>query len=163
MKRKVISKVMTRLLASGLALCMLTGCGGSTASESAKDAGMVEAPAAAMPEGIMESAKVEEAPMEGSTNSMTGATDTLRYADFSEAEVACPVVIEEANAEEYSQSEEKGFASVYSEPLSTFSADVDTASYSNLRRLINEGYGISELPKEFKVNFQNFVEMFRKL
>lgn len=161
MKRKVISKVMTRLLASGLALCMLTGCGGSTASESAKDAGMVEAPAAAMPEGIMESAKMEAAPMEGNTNSVTGATASLKYGDFAEA--ACPVVIEDANAEEYSQSEEKGFASVYSEPLSTFSADVDTASYSNLRRLINEGYGISELPKEFKVNFQNFVEMFRKL
>lgn len=146
MKKRVISTILKRVLVGTLVVSMLTGCGGAGATESAKDAGMVEAPAAAMPEGVMESAKMEAAPMEGNTNSVTGATDTLRYAAFSEAEVACPVVIEDANTEEYSQSAEKGFASVYSEPLSTFSADVDTASYSNLRRLINEGYSISELP-----------------
>lgn len=49
--------------------------------------------------------------------------------------------------EEYSKWEEKGFSSVRKEPLSTFSADVDTASYSNLRRLIREGYTLEELPE----------------
>ncbi|MBQ8877718.1 MAG: von Willebrand factor type A domain-containing protein, partial [Lachnospiraceae bacterium] len=33
------------------------------------------------------------------------------------------------NGEEYSEWEEKGYSSVMKEPLSTFSADVDTASY----------------------------------
>lgn len=51
------------------------------------------------------------------------------------------------NNEEYSEWEEKGYSSVLKEPLSTFSADVDTASYSNLRRLIREGYTIDELPE----------------
>ena len=50
------------------------------------------------------------------------------------------------NAEEYSEWTETGYASVYDKPLSTFSADVDTASYSNLRRLIRSGYGIEDLP-----------------
>ena len=32
------------------------------------------------------------------------------------------------------------------QPLSTFAADVDTASYSNLRRLIRDGYDLDNLP-----------------
>lgn len=48
--------------------------------------------------------------------------------------------------EEYSEWEEKGYAFVSKEPLSTFSADVDTASYSNLRRLIRSGYSLEYLP-----------------
>ena len=52
-----------------------------------------------------------------------------------------------SNTEEYSQWEEQGFQSVMNAPLSTFAADVDTASYSNLRRLINSGYELDELPQ----------------
>lgn len=51
------------------------------------------------------------------------------------------------NQEEYSQWEEQGFFSVMAQPLSTFSADVDTASYSNLRRLIRDGYDLEDLPE----------------
>lgn len=51
------------------------------------------------------------------------------------------------DSEAYSQWEEKGFSSVMNEPLSTFSADVDTASYSNLRRMIREGYSIGDIPE----------------
>ena len=50
------------------------------------------------------------------------------------------------NNEEYSEWDEKDFSSVMKEPLSTFAADVDTASYSNLRRLINDGYMLEDLP-----------------
>lgn len=53
---------------------------------------------------------------------------------------------EDSSGEEYSEWEEKGFSSVIKEPLSTFAADVDTASYSNLRRLIQDGYDIDMLP-----------------
>lgn len=51
------------------------------------------------------------------------------------------------NTEEYSKWEEKGYTSVKKEPLSTFSADVDTASYSNLRRMIRDGYDVEDLPE----------------
>ena len=40
--------------------------------------------------------------------------------------------------EEYKHVEETGFKNPKSEPLSTFSADVDTASYTNARRMLNE-------------------------
>lgn len=42
----------------------------------------------------------------------------------------------EFNTEEYSYQKENSFISVLSNPFSTFAADVDTASYSNLRRQV---------------------------
>lgn len=46
---------------------------------------------------------------------------------------------EEFNTEEYSAITENRFKSVVTNPLSTFAADVDTASYANIRRMINDG------------------------
>lgn len=51
------------------------------------------------------------------------------------------------SSEEYSQWDEKGYVSVMKEPLSTFAADVDTASYSNLRRMIRDGYDLESIPE----------------
>lgn len=61
--------------------------------------------------------------------------------------------------EEYSEWEEKGFSSVMAQPLSTFAADVDTASYSNLRRLITEGYDLESLP-EGAVRIEEMINYF---
>ncbi len=46
------------------------------------------------------------------------------------------------NTEEYNYISENGYKTTVKEPLSTFSVDVDTASYSNLRRYINSGQQI---------------------
>lgn len=43
------------------------------------------------------------------------------------------------NTEEYRYIAENGYKRVADEPLSTFSVDVDTASYSNVRRMLREG------------------------
>lgn len=51
------------------------------------------------------------------------------------------------NTEEYSALEEPGFVAVANNPLSTFSADIDTAAYSNLRRMIEDGYSLDEIPE----------------
>ena len=45
----------------------------------------------------------------------------------------------EGDTEEYGAIEEGGFTLVATSPLSTVSADVDTASYANLRRMLMEG------------------------
>ena len=50
------------------------------------------------------------------------------------------------NTEEYDALEEPGFKSVKNSPISTFSADVDTASYTNLRRMIEDNYSIEDIP-----------------
>lgn len=49
---------------------------------------------------------------------------------------------EQFNTEEYNAIKENGFESVAANPLSTFSIDVDTASYTNLRRMITDGRDI---------------------
>lgn len=43
------------------------------------------------------------------------------------------------NTEEYKYNQDNKYQSVVSAPVSTFSIDVDTASYSNMRRFINAG------------------------
>lgn len=45
----------------------------------------------------------------------------------------------EPNTEDYSAVNENSFHTVSSNPLSTFSIDVDRASYANIRRFLNEG------------------------
>lgn len=48
--------------------------------------------------------------------------------------------------EEYDSLKENGFTSVAVSPVSTFSADVETASYCNVRRMLRDGYGIGDIP-----------------
>ncbi|MBO5415792.1 MAG: VWA domain-containing protein [Clostridia bacterium] len=49
------------------------------------------------------------------------------------------------DAENYGKFIENEFVKVADEPVSTFSADVDTASYAYFRKLVNSGYNLSEL------------------
>lgn len=54
--------------------------------------------------------------------------------------VACVAAGEPAmNTESYSRFEENPFLDPSRDPLSTFSIDVDTASYANIRRFVNKG------------------------
>lgn len=48
--------------------------------------------------------------------------------------------------EGYARVEETGFVSTAARPLSTFSADVDTASYANLRRMVRDGAWPADIP-----------------
>ena len=51
------------------------------------------------------------------------------------------------DTEEYNSVTENGFLSVSLNPLSTFSADVDTASYSNVRRMLRQGQRPEDIPE----------------
>ncbi len=53
---------------------------------------------------------------------------------------------EDFNMEKYAPVDESGFISTKTQPFSTFGADVDTASYSSLRRRLLEPYSYSENP-----------------
>ena len=61
------------------------------------------------------------------------------------------------NRESYAHVERNGFRLVKDEPLSTFSADVDTASYANVRRFLHEG----RLPPQGAVRIEEMVNYFR--
>ena len=71
----------------------------------------------------------------------------------------CPtpaVMYDNANTEEYGQIQENGFKNVSDAALSTFSIDVDAASYSNMRRFINKG----ELPPADAIRTEELVNYF---
>ena len=57
-----------------------------------------------------------------------------------------PIINQDWNTEEYNHFTENRFVSTKENPFSTFGMDVDTASYSNLRRLIYEDY--ENIPKD---------------
>ena len=61
-----------------------------------------------------------------------------------------------ANREEYSHNAENRFKSPVKDPLSTFSIDVDAASYSNIRRFINQG----EMPPKDAVRIEEMINNF---
>lgn len=58
--------------------------------------------------------------------------------------------------EEYSQFSENRFRLANEDPLSTFSVDVDAASYSNMRRFINRG----SLPNKDAVRIEELINYF---
>ncbi len=60
------------------------------------------------------------------------------------------------NTEGYATVNESGFKSVKNNPLSTFSIDVDNASYSNIRRFINMG----QLPPAGAVRIEEMINYF---
>lgn len=51
------------------------------------------------------------------------------------------------NGETYNEVVENNFTEVAVSPLSTFGADVDTASYSNFRRMVEDGYRLRDIPR----------------
>ena len=61
-----------------------------------------------------------------------------------------------ANREEYNHNAENRFKSPVKDPLSTFSIDVDAASYSNIRRFINQ----VEMPPKDAVLIEEMINYF---
>ncbi|MCR5205201.1 MAG: von Willebrand factor type A domain-containing protein [Lachnospiraceae bacterium] len=81
----------------------------------------------------------------------TAVADSVETKDFYQQEI-------EWNTEEYKHIDENGWKSVNVSPFSTFAADVDTASYANLRRMINNGQRIPEdaVRIEELINYFNY-------
>ena len=61
------------------------------------------------------------------------------------------------NTERYAVIKESGFQRASKSPLSTFSSDVDTASYANVRRFLRDG----SLPPEDAVRIEELLNYFR--
>lgn len=154
--KKYKTKGRTSVVAGVLAVSMLFGgCGaaettsksdtsvtttdtaGSTYNGRYEEAPVAEAPAAETP---AEEVIVEDVMPEGAIRS---------EADFAgnTTEAMEAVEVEAFDTEEYNAEKETGFAKASVSPLSTFAADVDTASYSNLRRMIEAGYRLEYIPE----------------
>mgnify|MGYP000815005329 CR=1 FL=1 len=108
---------------------LLGGCG-SGADHTA------ETTAAATMAGALECAPMEAGAVESAAgmeadSSMETSSLALKYREIYGDEAF--------NTEEYRYISENGYKRVAEEPLSTFSVDVDTAAYSNVRRMILAG------------------------
>lgn len=63
---------------------------------------------------------------------------------------------QDSNTEQYASLEQSAVKQVAHEPVSTFSIDVDTGSYSNIRRLLNQG----SLPPTDAVRIEEMINYF---
>lgn len=102
--------------------------------------------------------------------STTGETEALEAADYSSVEMLTLPDADMAetnqsyanadttahNTEEYDRIVENDFKETTSNPLSTFSIDVDNASYTNVRRIIKSG----QLPEKGAVRIEEFINYF---
>ncbi len=83
-------------------------------------------------------------------------TDPSRFRDIDGDGVPDAIAPQESTTESYARIRENPFKSVSREPLSTFSIDVDTASYANARRFLNSG----QLPPRDAVRIEEFINYF---
>ena len=141
-------RLVVLLLTLAMTASVMTGCGATEVATSEPD------------NSIMTSADVESEPCEAeyaaSSESATSQNSARRSTEKYDA-VAETEAVDEGYAaydyddnsdmfegETYKEIEANGFKSAKDNPLSTFAADVDTASYSNMRRMIDYGYGIED-------------------
>ncbi len=140
--RKNWKKGVCLFTASMMVCSVITGCG-SSKSRSSADTSISESESG-------ESWNSSYAPSAGATAADSSEWEAKAYYDYG---------YETANTEEYSEIVENGFLPASLNPLSTFSADVDTASYSNLRRMIEDGYSLDEIP-EGSVRIEELLNYF---
>ena len=149
------------MIAATLSVVMLalplSGCGGSpanpqaTASSGASTASSPAASASAAASGSANTGglagilnaitfSASEAAPQAEHDAISGSAKMTR--DMAGALAVQPGSDPEMNTENYAAIEERGFVSPLAEALSTFSADVDTASWSNIRRFLNMGMAV---------------------
>ncbi|HWB02079.1 MAG TPA: von Willebrand factor type A domain-containing protein [Verrucomicrobiales bacterium] len=113
----------------------------------------------AKPASTTPSAAAGAATLATTVPSRTSA-DALTTGDFDHREGAFAYVAGESReltaGESYAQVVENPFRTVLKEPLSTFSTDVDTASYANVRRFLNMG----QCPPPAAVRLEELVNYF---
>lgn len=173
MKKKGIfaKKGLAVLITASLISAMLTGCGGSeegaskSPSADREETPYYESEAGAADESEATAAEEPmEEPMTDGVSQSAGAvvqnspSEWKAEADYTDC---LPYWGYEPNGEEYEKAEENGFYITAVQPLSTFSADVDTASYANIRRMIEDGYTLDDInpdavrPEEF-INYFSY-------
>lgn len=162
-----------RILAIGMCMMMLAGCGKNTTSKAdAVTADIQETVAQAAREeafaqeeslpDVAEAATESDGALsfKGGTNASAAHSAGTSFAGSSVTSAASSASKTndgyrdygfeeyEYNTEEYNEITENGFNDVLTNPLSTFAADVDTGSYSNFRRMINDGYDLYDIPAD---------------
>ena len=152
-----------------LSLTLLVGCSPPVTETGKKEtrpaAAQDAAPGrvAAEPPPVLEQQAVAGATlavMDGPTTrkTTTGAQPPLAESSLQAARPALlsPSAPQPWNRESYDPRQETGFANAAGDPLSTFSIDVDTAGYANVRRFVQNG----SLPPAGAVRIEEMVNAF---
>lgn len=88
--------------------------------------------------------------------SLVGSVSSIRIRGVAESNMAGFRGTTDWNTENYSAIHENGYKNTFDQPLSTFSVDVDNASYSNIRRMLNMG----QLPPVDAVRIEEMINYF---
>lgn len=145
-------KVMVLILTVAMSMSLLTGCGGKNSASSDKTEGRTVLETEDTADSVEDYTDAEEAEVDGVAESYdTGSYETnngvMKSVETEDCVLVEPYVDPGAyEGETYEEMDENEFMDVEKQPLSTFAADVDTASYTNIRRMINEGYMPDEIP-----------------
>lgn len=147
-------KAPTLVLTLGLATTLMTGCEGgqSTVSSDQATSGSV----ALNERQLKAEAPAEPRLAQPESDSEALATIDIDEADIQEEQEEQDSLSEDFNTEEYDRIYENPFLAVTQNPLSTFSIDVDTASYTNTRRFINQ----NQLPPADAVRLEELINYF---
>jgi Ca-activated chloride channel family protein len=150
-KLKRISNKINLILSSSLLLLTLAGCSSGTKDTSKKD-GITDKKQilnsraeVAQPEQLQEIIISRDAMVMVQTGAYPVHKQRFR--------VPSPVVVESENYQDYP---ENGVNLVSQQPVSTFSIDVDTGSYTNVRRMLNQGVN----PPKDAIRIEEFINFF---
>lgn len=112
---------------------------------------------------LKDSMQVSSAPSNGAIGGFQRSSYEPSMMPFEEREIAPPGVVfpnsgqtQDGNTEEYNLIKENAFLEVVQNAVSTFSIDVDTGSYSNVRRYLNAG----QLPPVDAVRLEEMINYF---
>ncbi len=127
---------------------MFTGCGSYQSSSNSNSAGKTSET-----RDVAQSQSVSNMMSSANTSTVTVAKDAL----LSESKGLSGEYDErQTGGERYAEIAENPFLDVTRAPLSTFSIDVDTASYANVRRYLNDG----QMPPSDAVRIEELVNYF---
>lgn len=146
-KRSRFSRPVLFLL-TALSLTLAAGCGPTPMDTSAPMSARVGS------SGV--NGRVAYTPVYASPSAMPRASATMAPPSETQVEPTDPT--ESANTESYARIFENPFLGTLQNPLSTFSIDVDTASYSNMRRFIEQQ---NQLPPADAVRIEELINYFR--
>lgn len=177
MKKRMSKRLAAIILTITLGMSMLTGCGQK--SETAESDYAVEESTGVKEENVeaTEEESANEAMEDGFTWSNDDSKGTLDenrlQSDFYEESAAKEKSMTEYDFighnnydrgrkfenEEYGYYRENQFVDAREENTSTFAADVDTASYSNIRKMIQDGFYVPEIPED-AVRIEEMINYF---
>jgi len=168
--RRLAKKGVVTVLCASMMIGTLTGCGTDTATttyETVADVATETASDYCESEPMVSEYYSESAEPEMATTNDIAQSQGMVESKYAES---CDVAYineyddydyydEYYNSESYEKENENGFQIAAKEPLSTFSSSVDTASYANVRRMIEDGYSKDYIPAE-SVRPEEFINYF---